>query len=280
MLSGKRPHVQLSARPVATPSRFDPTMSWVEQGYLYRYDSSRQICKRMPISQHAGGGSAYFRVEQLDTGNSSFKNASKLPENERERKQLADRIHRSLLHTGRMLAFRATFGSVALLALFVMTYPYLPEIQYRLYQSTPSASADTHVLSSEPVVHERRVMIPKIGVNTKILEGGDLGVLDHEEGVWHQKGELGKDNYVLAGHRFRYLPPNTSTFYNLDKLTNGDVIAIDVDGKRTTYEVKQVRVVDASEVSVIAPTEQPRLTLYTCDDMRETRRIVVVAEPL
>lgn len=276
----KRPHIQLSRRAIAAPLQFTPTQTWIEQGYIYRYDPKRQICKRSPVTSTASAGTAFFKVELLAPEIPRPANVRPiLPADAATRKQVADRIHRSL-RTGRLVVSRAILGSVAAVAAFVMVYPYVPEIQYRLYKSTPAASAD--IVASEPTVvtAESRLVIPAIGVNTKILEGDSLSILDKEEGVWHQTGAFKTGNTVLAGHRFRYMPPNNSTFYNLNKLTEGDTITIDRDGKRVMYEVKQVRVVLASEVSILQPTERPRLTLYTCDDVHETRRIVVVAEPL
>jgi LPXTG-site transpeptidase (sortase) family protein len=107
-----------------------------------------------------------------------------------------------------------------------------------------------------------------------------LKILNQVEGVWHQTGNLTNGNFVLAGHRFRYLPPNTSTLYNLNKLKAGDLIAVDWLGKRTVYRVTQMEVVPATDVMLLNPTSTPRLTLYSCNDIQQTQRVVALAQPL
>jgi len=69
---------------------------------------------------------------------------------------------------------------------------------------------------------ENRLVIPKIGVDSEILEGSSLDVLLTKEGVWREPYDSTPDqdgNVMIAGHRFQYLPPNTHTFYNLEEVT-------------------------------------------------------------
>jgi LPXTG-site transpeptidase (sortase) family protein len=75
------------------------------------------------------------------------------------------------------------------------------------------------------------------------------------------------------------LPPNTSTFYNLAKLSPGDAILVDRFNKRYIYTVKQVITVPETQNQVLSDTGTHLLTLYTCSDKAETERIVVTAEP-
>jgi LPXTG-site transpeptidase (sortase) family protein len=166
---------------------------------------------------------------------------------------------------------------VATAAAFLIVYPLYPAIQYNVGQSLGTAQRASQALAASPVTDSNELLIPKIGVKSAILEGDSLDILNKKEGVWHQAGTLGVDNFVLAGHRWKYLPPNISTFYNLDKLSEGDSIIIDWYQKRYVFTVLQVLTVAQDRTDLIQPTTQPRLTLYTCNDHAETQRIVAIA---
>ncbi len=256
-------------RQVPEPAAFNPTKTWIQHPYAYRYDSALGICKRTAIVNSARTGAGYFRVEA----------APKL--SQRGLRQPA--ILRPAVR--RKTVVSAVFAVVFMLAGAVLVYPFVPEIRYRLSHHptlTPAVQlAQVSATQPAPISNRHnRVIIPSIGVNSPILESSSLAILDTHEGVWHQTGTLASSNFVIAGHRFKYLPPNTTTFYNLDKLKSGDVIVVDWEGKRSIYTVSGIRTVKAGDISVIAPTTEPQLTIYTCSDKRETERIVVAAKPL
>jgi LPXTG-site transpeptidase (sortase) family protein len=279
MLTSKPNHPQLEfLRPLPTPGRFEPTSSWAENGFVYRYDPKAGICKRIPVSQHAGGASQFFAVRPLERPESS--KVARQQERLRQRRLAhIDGDQARSLWRWRLTA--TGFGLVAVAALAVLVYPWLPEAGYRLRQATQPtalAAAASHIPADRPI-QDNRLIVPKIGIDTPILESSSLNILDKQEGVWHQTGNQ-TNNFVLAGHRFRYLPPNTSTLYNLNKLEVGDVLAIDWLGKRTVYRVTQLTNVPASQVSILEPSDHPQLTIYTCTDIRQTQRTVITAEPL
>jgi LPXTG-site transpeptidase (sortase) family protein len=174
----------------------------------------------------------------------------------------------------------AAASVVATMAAFVAVYPMYPQITYTVGQTFgPAPAATASAVAESPVAAGNEVRIPKIGVRTAILESDSLDILNKKEGVWHQSGTLGVDNFVLAGHRWKYLPPNTSTLYHLGKLQEGDTIVVDWFKKRYIYTVKQVLTAREERTDLIQPTAKPRLTIYTCNDKQETERIVVIAEP-
>jgi LPXTG-site transpeptidase (sortase) family protein len=119
-------------------------------------------------------------------------------------------------------------------------------------------------------VGDKQVIIPKIAVNTPILEG-DAEVLD--KGVWHRLPNLGDPvkggNFILTGHRYVLSPTpgqtkDKSYFYNLDKLSEGDTIYIDWDHKRYEYTVKHIYAVKPTALEIESPSKNPKLTIYTC----------------
>ncbi|HSX41225.1 MAG TPA: sortase [Candidatus Saccharimonadales bacterium] len=246
-------------RQITKPSKFNPDKHWADERYIYRCDTRRGICRRSPINAATSGGSTYFKV---------INGRSRLSR------------WRSLLSIGFALMFAVSA------ILFV--YPWLPELDYQLHKTDYQARAGD-VLQSQPVgannpkanIAGNRLIIPKIGVSTAILEGPSLKILDKEEGVWHQTGNMADGNFVLAGHRWRFLPPNTSTLYNLDKLSNGDTVVVDWRGKRLIYTISQVKTVVSTETSILkSDSTKPHITIYTCSDKAQTKRVVVIAEPV
>lgn len=180
--------------------------------------------------------------------------------------------------------------------IFIVIMPFIPELQYRL-----SANTSIEPLSYEPTSEEikdnsiaqttqrkiyrtdgNRIVISKINVDTKILEGENEDVMLREEGAWRDPHTSipGKNgNIVVGGHRFQYLPPNTTTFYNLDKLKNGDEVKIYWDGYEYIYKIYEIFEVNPDAVWIKSQdTEREELTIYTCTPVfSSARRLVVKA---
>lgn len=100
--------------------------------------------------------------------------------------------------------------------------------------------------------------IPKIGLEVPVLEGTDDLVLNR--GVGRIQGTApaeGKGNIGIAGHRDGF-------FRGLKDIDLGDKIELVTAKRVTTYAVDWVLVVDPKDVSVLAPSRQPALTLVTC----------------
>jgi sortase A len=135
---------------------------------------------------------------------------------------------------------------------------------------------------------EDRIYIPKIDVDVAIAQGDSEAAL--EKGAWHRKPQNGNPekggNFVLSAHRFEmgFTPQQTRTkspFYNIDKLQIGDKIYVDYNKKRYTYEVVKKYSVDRFAVAIEAPSDEAKMTLYSCDLRGEAAgREVVEAKPL
>lgn len=125
-----------------------------------------------------------------------------------------------------------------------------------------------------------RVIIEKIGVDAKIVEG-DNARRALNQGIWRMPIGSTPDrggNTILTAHRYKFLPPNTNTFYLLDKLAVGDRIDVQWQGKQFTYQVKETKVVTPQTVEILANTKEPQLTLFTCTPLfTSTNRLVVIA---
>lgn len=108
------------------------------------------------------------------------------------------------------------------------------------------------------------ISIPRLGVTYPVNEGVDNPVLDLGPGHYPQTvlpGETG--NAAMAGHRTRFGRP--SFFYRLDDLEPGDLLHIHYPDRDLTFVVERVFITDPYDLSVIAATDYPALTLTTCD---------------
>jgi sortase A len=103
-----------------------------------------------------------------------------------------------------------------------------------------------------------RLEIPRLDFAVMVLEGDDTATL--ARGVGHIPGtalpwEAG--NTVMAGHRDTFFRP-------LEQLRRGDAIRLTTAKGTFSYRVTSTQVVAPSDVSVLAPTPGPSLTLVTC----------------
>lgn len=180
-----------------------------------------------------------------------------------------------------------TYGSTLLLAggvylLYVALNPFI-----RSELINPTDNTTTRLLGeSGTSVGNNRLYIPKIDINLPYATG-DATVM--EQGAWWRKPDSGnpKDggNFVLSAHRFiMSVTPNQtwqqSPFYAIDKLEVGDQIIVDYSGKRYTYVISDLLTVESDAVEIERPTEDSRLTLYSCTlGGAMDGRDVIVARP-
>jgi len=129
--------------------------------------------------------------------------------------------------------------------------------------------ADTH-----PVA---RLIVPGRGVDTFVLAGASGRTLAFGPG--HLEGTPlpgARGNAVISGHRDTH-------FAFLRRLERGDQVEVEGrDGRRHRFVVSSTRVVDRSDLRVVADAGDTRLTLVTCYPFDAIRpggplRYVVVA---
>jgi sortase A len=143
------------------------------------------------------------------------------------------------------------------------------------------------------VSKEPKIIIPKIGVEApvvyneartdeasyqKALEGGVVRL-----GNTANPGTNG--NVVLGGHSsnnvfndgdYKYV------FVNLKRLDIGDIIYLNYEGQRYTYKVTVAKkIISPTDVSVLAQTDTPVMTIFTCDPPgTNVNRLIVQAEQI
>lgn len=141
-----------------------------------------------------------------------------------------------------------------------------------------------------------RLAIPSVGIDTAVQQGGtrvaEDGSLEWETlpFIAVHYGDLtaligAPGNAVIAGHVATLNEGNV--FRDLYRVELDDRVEVEDDhGTVRTYAVNRVRLVDPGDVSVVAPTTRPTLTLITCggtfDPVRRefSERLVVIASPI
>jgi len=148
--------------------------------------------------------------------------------------------------------------------------------------SPASASFTSTPLPFDPELKQikNRLSIAILKINMPVFESKSASVLS--KGGWIFPGTSTPDqgsNTVIFGHRFRYLPPISNTFYHLDKIKIGDEIKLAWKGTTYRYRVTETKIIEPTDFSVIAPSSTPIVTLITCAPLFSTKqRLVVVGE--
>ncbi len=115
--------------------------------------------------------------------------------------------------------------------------------------------------------------IPKLGLDLIFVEG--VGLDDMRVGPGHYPGTAlpgQPGNVAIAGHRTTYLHP----FWSLNELQRGDRIVLRTRKGTFTYHVDWVRVVGPRDWWVVAPTDEPSVTLTTCEPRFSAAKRLVV----
>ncbi|HEY8474725.1 MAG TPA: class E sortase [Natronosporangium sp.] len=127
-----------------------------------------------------------------------------------------------------------------------------------------------------------RLYIPRIGKYWVVVEGVGLDDIRYAPGHYPDSampGEIG--NFAVAGHR------NPATFWDLDKVQQGDAIVVETRDTWFIYSVTRNHIVTPDAIEVVAPVPgQPgvepttaMLTLTTCNPKFDNyERLIVHAQ--
>jgi len=177
-------------------------------------------------------------------------------------------------HTFR-LVWLAVSGFLILAGLYILLLAFAPSLSFIPSSSTTkvSASADS-------------VSIPDVGIKEQIYEDGPASL---DKGAWHRYPARGNPekggNFILSAHRYGFsLNPAKvkadSRFYRIEDVQKGDTIQVTWNDKDYTYTVTEVKKVKPDAVDIEAPSQEPKLTLYSCTLAgRYDGRVVVIARP-
>jgi sortase A len=121
--------------------------------------------------------------------------------------------------------------------------------------------------------HAQKIQISRINVFAPIVQGDGWEQLKKGVGQHIGSANPGENgNVVLTGHNDVF----GEIFRHLDQLKQGDEVVLFTSQRSYTYIVTGQQIVDPYHVEVLAPTEQPTITLISCYPyMINNKRIVV-----
>jgi LPXTG-site transpeptidase (sortase) family protein len=124
-----------------------------------------------------------------------------------------------------------------------------------------------------------RIIIPDLGIDLDVQESKIVNgywEVPEDKAAWGEgSGVPGKDgNQVIFAHAREGL------FSNLENVEKEMHIYVLTDRDWFTYEVSEIKEVYPNDTEVIAPTENERLTLYTCSGYKDSKRLIVVSDTI
>ena len=122
-----------------------------------------------------------------------------------------------------------------------------------------------------------RILIPKLGVDTIVVQGTTLSALEAGAGHYeHSALPCEEGNAAIAGHRTTYGKP----FADVDDLASGDRIILETPVGRCTYQVtRDPWITGPTDFAVVTDKEGFLLTLTTCHPPGSAaERLIVRAE--
>jgi sortase A len=120
-----------------------------------------------------------------------------------------------------------------------------------------------------------RLQIPAIGVDHPVVQGDGWEQL--KKGIGQHIGSPNpgeQGNLVLSAHNDVF----GEIFRDLDKLKPGDEIIVFTSQRTFTYSVQQSQIVEPTQVEVMAPSQEPVVTLISCYPyLVDDKRYVITA---
>lgn len=201
-------------------------------------------------------------------------------------------------------------GAVLIIGgLLLAAYPFSPLLLYEIksqfskngtsyqdpYQNAETLGADEALtpnqLPDEPAPEPttsnpqpqgpyNRLVIAKIGVDMPLVEGNEYAL---ERGAWHLPRTANPDqvgNMIISGHRYKYRPPSSKTFYLLDKMAIGDTFTIYWNGGEYHYRIDKREIRAGNDFEMLRDTFDRRVTLITCDPLFSTKNRLIVSGQL
>ena len=135
---------------------------------------------------------------------------------------------------------------------------------YKLYSESHSeTSTDDEILCT--------IEIPKINIKYPVFSKFDDELLKISPCRFYGRSPKEYGNLCIAGHNYN----NSKFFSNLFLLNNGDEIIYNVNNNIKKYKVEKKIEIDSYDWSYLQNTNDNRITLITCVENKENKRLVV-----
>jgi LPXTG-site transpeptidase (sortase) family protein len=183
----------------------------------------------------------------------------------------------------RLFKYSLVFVIVFIAIFVVLNFPLIkakiwPEVpkQYETVKEVirPTTAKSAPLEPGETIPAGDSLLVPKIAVNAPIVFSNSYSEkvidADLQKGVVHyfntaNPGEVG--NVFITGHSSNYWwnkGKYNYVFANLNRLEIGDQAKIYYQGNKYLYQVTGKKTVEPSDLTVLAQTDSPTMTLMTC----------------
>lgn len=117
------------------------------------------------------------------------------------------------------------------------------------------------------------IIISKINLKAPVCDGTDLETLNSYVGHFTDTAYF-DGNICLAGHNSGF---NTNYFKDLNKLELNDEIIYETKYGNKKYIISEISEIAETDLSVLEPTNDNRLTLITCINSKPDKRLCIKA---
>ncbi|HEU5083234.1 MAG TPA: class E sortase [Acidimicrobiales bacterium] len=202
--------------------------------------------------------------------------AGREPQNAVERLVVALKRRKAMRMVLSIASVALLLGAAGMIGYPFYTNLYQDRLQSQLDRQLASPDLRDAYVNRDVAVGDSltRIKIPRIGVDTVVVEGTTASAL--KAGAGHYPStplpcEVG--NVGIAGHRTTYGKP----FHDLDVLQSGDRITLETPIGACTYEVERTWITEPTDIGVVANTpDQARLTLTTCHPKGSARQRLIL----
>ncbi len=242
-------------------------------------------------------------AERKSTFEEATKNLSKSSTNEQRsesilRKTIREKASDSAMKSRHRKKFIPIFAGLAVVLIvlfleynrfiFAPIFAYISPGNAYVNEIEPIDPTVTTNVSAEP-----RLIIPKLNIDVPVHFGISLNEVDEAmtKGVAHYRikgasafpGEIG--NTVITGHSAGDIYSDNQykfIFSGLERLKEKDLIYVNYNSVRYTYQMTKSEVIEPTEVSkLVYETDKPVLTLITCTPLGTSRyRLLITAEQI
>lgn len=186
----------------------------------------------------------------------------------KKRRKNASRKHSSLIKTIFTLIAKGTLvlGIICFLAVFNMVLLRTFPVAKPVIQQTAAAQRTP----AEIIIRDAHIDLPIV---TATLNKGIFETTDKGASYLTSSPLPGaKGNSIIYAHNWWNL------FGNLPKLQKGENISVlYTDKSQQTFTIAETKTVTAHDISILNPTTNNQLTLFTCANFLDADRFVVIA---
>lgn len=117
------------------------------------------------------------------------------------------------------------------------------------------------------------IIVPSVGIHLNIGAGTSNYTMMVGAGTLRPDTKFGKGNVVLASH---FMGDYSDLLFSpLKRISIGDDIYLSDMRNIYRYTITDYKVVSPDHTEVVEQTNEPTITLITCDDLNATNRVVV-----